>query len=74
MNKQQPKPKKIMKMVEPKVRLYPRGEVPKRKLDSAFSANKPLKKIIGSPLKIKGQSDLYSADQSDKIKKALKIK
>lgn len=72
MNKQQPKPKKIMKMVEPKVKLYPSGEIPKRKVDSLV--NSGLGKAIGNPIVKKGMAPMYGAASSDVIKKALQPK
>jgi len=72
MNKQQPMPKKIMKMVEPKVKLYPSGEIPKRKVDSLAGAG--YAKAIGNPIVKKGMAPMYGASSSDVIKKALQPK
>jgi len=72
MNKQQPKPKKIMKMVEPKVKLYPKGEASARSVDSL--KNSGLGKAIGNPIVKKGMAPMYGANSSDVIKKALQPK
>ena len=72
MNKQQPKPKKIMKMVEPKVKLYPQGEASAKSVDSLKRVG--YGKAIGNPIIKKGMAPMYGAASSDVIKKALQPK
>lgn len=63
-------PKKYREVKE-KVKLYPKGDlIDKYKVDS-------LRKVgygdaIGKPIQVKGQADMYGADQSDRIKKLLR--
>lgn len=65
-------PLKKMKVQEETVRLYPKGEVSKRKLDSAVTSNPSLKKYIGNPIRKKGEKPLYGVSASDVIKKSIK--
>ena len=62
-------PKKYREVKE-KVRLYPKGEVDKSKIDSLHKEGRG--NIIGKPIQVKGQADMYGADQSDRIKKLLR--
>ena len=54
------------------VKLYPKGEVAKRQIDSLSKVG--YGKEIGKPIMKKGEKPLYGADSSDLIKKALKQK
>lgn len=65
-------PLKKMKVQEETVRLYPKGEVSKRKVDSLSKAG--LSKAIGKPMMKKGEKPMYGTMASDVIKKALKKK
>lgn len=65
-------PLKKMKVQEETVRLYPRGEVKKRTVDSLKSVG--LGKAIGNPIMKKGEKPMYGTQSSDIIKKALKKK
>jgi hypothetical protein len=60
-------PKKYREVTE-KVKLYPNASVEKFKVDSLQRAGHDL----GKPIQIKGQADMYGADQSDRIKKLLR--
>jgi len=79
-----PKPKMMMlpevkitatRIQKPKpetVKLYPRGEVAKKSIDSLSKVG--YGKAIGKPIMKKGEKPMYGADSSDIIKKALKKK
>lgn len=54
------------------VKLYPKGEVAKRQVDSLSKVG--YGKAIGKPIMKKGERPMYGADSSDIIKKALKKK
>lgn len=64
------------RLVKPKTttRLYPKGEVANKSLDSLRSANPKLGKLIGKPAVKNGEQGQYGASQSDLIKSALKKK
>jgi hypothetical protein len=67
--------KKPVAQVKPKeqvVRLTPKGEVSKRRVDSLYNAG--YGKLIGKGYGRVGEVKKYGADASDIIKKALKIK
>ena len=55
-------------------RLYPKGEVKNKSLDSIRSANPSLGRAIGKPFAKAGQQAQYGANQSDLIKQAIKPK
>lgn len=63
---------RIRKPIEEKVKLFPKGVVAKRSVDSLKRVG--LSKAIGEPIKIKGQISAYGPASSDVIKKALKKK
>lgn len=65
-------PLKKMKVQEETVRLYPKGEVKKRTLDSLSKTG--LGKAIGKPIMKKGEKPMYGTMASDVIKKAIKKK
>jgi Holliday junction resolvasome RuvABC DNA-binding subunit len=54
------------------VKLYPKGSVEKRQIDSLSKVG--YGKAIGKPIMKKGEKPMYGADSSDIIKKALKRK
>lgn len=62
-------PKKYREVKE-KVKVYPSSEVDKYKVDSLLKAGRG--GVIGDPIRVKGQADMYSADQGDMIKKMLR--
>ena len=63
---------RIQKPKPETVRLYPKGEVSKRQVDSLKAVG--YGKAIGKPIMKKGEKPMYGADSSDIIKKALKKK
>lgn len=73
--KQQPKVntdslKKSVKMANPQVALYPKGQISIKSVDSLRSTDPKLSKMIGNPMKGKAnEMPKYGTQSSDVIKK-----
>lgn len=63
---------RIRKVTEETVKLYPKGEVAKRSVDSLKRMG--MGKIIGEPIMKKGEKAMYGTAASDVIKQRLKKK
>lgn len=65
-------PKKEVKMANPQVGLYPKGQISAKSVDSLRNTDPKLSKMIGSPMKGKpNEMPRYGTQSSDVIRKIM---